>query len=121
MSAEASLQARVEQYLAERRRVGFELSTMGHGLASFAKHVQAAGQRGPLTVDLMAAWARQAKGGHGERATSARRLKMLRPFARWLRQFEPATEVQAGQGAVIPGGFEGAFDAHGLDARRQIC
>ena len=34
MSARVSLQARVEQYLAERRRVGFELSTMGHGLAS---------------------------------------------------------------------------------------
>ena len=81
---------------------GFELSTMGHGLASFASHVQAAGHRAPLTVDLMAAWARQAKGGHGDRATSARRLKMLRPFTRWLRQFEPATEVpdEAVLGAV---------------------
>ncbi len=93
MSAGVSLQARVEQYLAERRRVGFELSTMGHGLASFARHVQVAGHRGPLTVDLMAAWARQAKGGDGDRATAARRLKMLRPFTGWLRQFEPATEV----------------------------
>ena len=93
MSARVSLQARVEQYLAERRRVGFELSTMGHGLASFAGYVQAADHRGPLTVDLMATWARQAKGGHGDRATSARRLKLLRPFTRWLRQFEPATEV----------------------------
>ena len=93
MSARVSLQARVEQYLAERRRVGFDLSTMGHGLASFARHVQAVEHRGPLTVDLMAAWARLAKGGHGDRATSARRLKMLRPFTSWLRQFEPATEV----------------------------
>jgi integrase len=95
MSAQLSLQARVEQYLAERRRGGFELSTVGYALASFARHVQAAGHHGPLTVDLMAAWARQAKSGHGDRATSARRLKMLRPFARWLRQFEPATEVPA--------------------------
>lgn len=93
MSAELNLQARVAQYLAERRRVGFELSTMGHGLASLARYVQATGHFGPLTVDLMAAWARQAKSGHGDRATSARRLKMLRPFTRWLRQFEPATEV----------------------------
>lgn len=93
MSAQVSLKARVEQYLAERRRAGFGLSTMGHGLASFARFVQAAGHCGPLTVDLMAAWARQAKSGHGGRATWARRLKMLRPFTRWLRQFEPATEV----------------------------
>src|SRR5690606_11519502 len=27
------------------------------------------------------------------RATSARQLKLLRPFTAWLRQFEPATEV----------------------------
>ena len=93
MSARVTLQARVEQYLAERRRVGFTLRTMAYGLARFAKHVEGAGHRGPLTVDLMAAWARQAKGGHGDRATSARRLKMLRPFTAWLRQFEPATEV----------------------------
>lgn len=93
MSARLNLQARVEQYLAERRRVGFELSTMGNALASFVRHVQAARHRGPLTADLMAGWARQAKSGHGDRAASARRLKLLRPFARWLRQFEPATEV----------------------------
>jgi integrase len=93
MSAELSLQARVEQYLAERRRAGFELSKMGYGLARLASYVQAAGHCGPLTTDLMVAWARQAKRGHGDRATSARQLKMLRPFTRWLRQFEPATEV----------------------------
>lgn len=93
MSAQVCLQARVEQYLGERRRLGFELSTMGHGLASFARYVAKAGHRGPLTVDLMAAWARQAKAGRGDRATLARRLKMLRPFTAWLRQFEPATEV----------------------------
>jgi integrase len=93
MSAQLSLQARVEQYLAERRRGGFELSKMGHALVSFARHIQAAGHRGPLTVDVMAAWARQAKSGRGDRATSARRLKILRPFARWLQQFDPTTEV----------------------------
>lgn len=93
MSARITLEARVEQYLAERRRIGFELRTMAYGLARFARYVADAGHQGPLTVDLMAAWARQAKAGHGDRATSARRLKMLRPFTAWLRQFEPATEV----------------------------
>ncbi|MBC7939954.1 MAG: tyrosine-type recombinase/integrase [Chitinophagaceae bacterium] len=93
MSARVTLQARVEQYLAERRRAGFELSTMGHGLASLARYVAKVGHQGPLTVDLMADWARQAKCGHGDRATSARRLKMLRPFTAWLRQFELATDV----------------------------
>lgn len=93
MSARITLQARIKQYLAERRRLGFELDTMGHALARFARYVTEVGHRGPLTVNLMAAWARQAKGGQGTRATSARQLGVLRPFTRWLRQFEPATEV----------------------------
>jgi integrase len=93
MSARTTLQARVDQYLAERRRLGFELRSMGHGLARFARYVAKVGHQGPLTVDLMAAWARQAESGHGDRATCARRLQMLRPFTGWLRQFEPATQV----------------------------
>jgi integrase len=93
MSARVSLQARVEQYLAERRQLGFELDNMGQRLASFARYVASAGHPGPLTVDLMANWARQVKAGRGDCATLARRLKMLRPFTAWLRQFEPATEV----------------------------
>ena len=36
MSAHLTLQARVEQYLAERRHAGFALKSMGHGLARFA-------------------------------------------------------------------------------------
>lgn len=93
MSARVTLSVRVEQYLAERRRLGFELDTMGHALGRFARYVIATGHRGPLTIGLMATWARQAKGGQGIRATSARQLSLLRPFTRWLQQFEPATEV----------------------------
>ena len=93
MSARVTLQARIEQYLAERRHQGFELDGMGHALARFARYVTKVGHRGPLTADLMAGWARQAKGGQGTRATSARQLRLLRPFTRWLRQFEPATQV----------------------------
>ena len=93
MSARITLQARIDQYLAERRRLGFELDSMGHALARFARYVAQVGHRGPLTVDLMADWARLATAGHRARATSARRLRLLRPFTRWLRQFDPATQV----------------------------
>jgi integrase len=93
MSARVTLQARIDQYLAERRQLGFELHAMGLDLARFARYVAKVGHRGTLTVDLMADWARQAKGGQGDRATSARQLQGLRPFTSWLRQFEPATEV----------------------------
>lgn len=91
MSARANLQARVQQYLAERRKVGFELHSPGLILANFACYVAQVQHRGPLTVEVMADWARQTRSG--ERGAAARRLMSLRPFARWLRQFEPRTEI----------------------------
>lgn len=93
MSAPIDLQARVDDYLAERHRLGFELHTMALALASFASHVERLGHQGPLTTDVMADWARQDKAQCHSRGTWARRLKLLRPFTRWLRQFEPLTEV----------------------------
>lgn len=93
MSARISLPDRIEEYLAERRLLGFELHYMGQALGRFARYVKEAGHSGPLTVDVMASWARQAKGGQGDRGTAARALRLLRPFTRWLQQFEPATEV----------------------------
>jgi integrase len=41
----------------------------------------------------MAAWARCPNNDSDNPLTWARRLKILRPFARWLQQFEPGTEV----------------------------
>jgi integrase len=93
MSARISLPDRVEQYLAERRRLGFDLKHSGPALGRFARYAQSAGHRGPLTVELMASRARQVKKGRGDRGTSARALHLLRPFTRWLQQFDPRTEV----------------------------
>ena len=93
MSAKATLAARVEQYLAERRRLGLRLRTMSYSLHSLVEHVRRTGHRGALTFEVMGAWARQARQGHGIHVTLARRLRRLRPFTRWLQQFEPATEV----------------------------
>lgn len=93
MSAQVSLQVRVGDYLAERRRLGFELGTMGLALASFARYAASVHHRGTLTVDLMTEWARHDKRNRDNPQTWARRLKLLRPFARYLRQFDPYTEV----------------------------
>ena len=93
MSATTDLQVKVNEYLAERRRLGFELHHMGGGLASFARFVADAHHSGPLTIDVMADWVRQDKAQHRTQATWARRLELLRPFARWMRQFDPNTAV----------------------------
>ncbi len=93
MSASTSVQARVEQFLVERRRLGFSTRNDGYALRSFARYVQATGHRGALTVELMAAWARCDRHDSNDSRTWARRLKKLRTFLRWLQQFEPRTEV----------------------------
>ena len=92
-SADTTMQSYTEQFLDERRRLGYESRTMGYALRSFARHVDAPGIEGPLTVEVMAMWARRPESGSDTPITWARRLKTLRPFARWLRQFEPCTEV----------------------------
>ena len=53
-----TLQTRVERYLVERRRLGFALRSPAYALRNFARHVQAIGHLGPLTVEVMADWAR---------------------------------------------------------------
>jgi len=93
MRAPTSLHAFVEAYLVERRRLGFGLISQTYALRSFARHVRAVGHRGPLTVEVMADWARRDSHGSADPHTWARRLKQLRSFTRWLQQFEPRTEV----------------------------
>ena len=93
MNAPLTMQAHAENYLSERRRLGYHLRSPGHALQSFAHYIDGLGLEGALTVEVMAAWARRAK-THGDNpATRARRLKLLRPFARYLQQFDPRTEV----------------------------
>ncbi len=93
MNTPIMMQLQAEHYLDERHRLGYRLRTTGYALRSFARYVDGLGVEGPLTIDIMAVWARQAKTNSDNPATWARRLKRLRPFARWLQQFDARTEV----------------------------
>ncbi len=44
MNARPSMQARVRDFLAERRRLGFELTNMGRGQREFARYIDARGE-----------------------------------------------------------------------------
>ncbi len=93
MNTSVTMQSHAENYLDERRRLGYGLRTTGYAVRSFARYVDGLGHEGPLTVEVMAAWARRAKANGDTPTTLARRLKKLRPFARYLQQFDPRTEV----------------------------
>ena len=93
MSRRVTLSQHAQRYLGERRRLGFQLRSMGHALRSFTHYVDRLRPLRPVTLELMAEWARRDRGHSTDPRTWARRLKILRPFTRWLRQFEPRTEV----------------------------
>jgi integrase len=93
MNAYITMQTHAENHLSERRQLGFGLRASGYSILSFARYVDALNSQEPITVEIMAAWARQDKGNTGKSSTWARRLKKLRSFCRYLQQFDPRTEV----------------------------
>lgn len=93
MNRRITLSQHAQRYLRERRRLGFQLRSMGHALHSFTRYADRLKPCRPVTLELMAEWARRDRGHSTDPRTWARRLKILRPFTRWLQQFEPRTEV----------------------------
>ncbi len=69
---------RAQAFLAEQHRLGFQARNPGYALISFARFVERRHHQGPLTVELMAEWARRDTARRGTAATWARRLKILR-------------------------------------------
>ncbi len=92
MTASTTVQTAVARYLEERRRLGFTLRIAGPQLLQFARYADARDHTGPLTLELQLDWART----HGQSQapiSCARRLEIVRPFARYYQQFEPQTAV----------------------------
>jgi integrase len=81
----------VEQYLADRRSLGFALRIQGRQLCNFARFADSIDHRGPVTVNLCLRWATLpiARG----RRFPGRRLEVVRPFARYRAAIDPTGEV----------------------------
>jgi integrase len=86
-----SMPERVASYLRTRRALGFTLHIEGRQLARFAAFAEQQGHQGPLTLQLAVAWANASRTPEG--LGPARRLEVLRPFAKYCRLFEPQTPL----------------------------
>ena len=91
MTARPAFVALVEDYLALRRRLGFGLVTQGRMLLAFARHADRVAPGAPLTVDLAVQWATSCRSR--DPSAAARRLTVVRGFARHRALFDPTTEV----------------------------
>ncbi len=95
MSAAVTMLARAEAYLAERRRLGFALNRSGSLTLAFARFADANGHDGPLTAAIVLRWAKE-EAKYADPFTWAKRVDVLRPFARHLADDEPGTRFPEG-------------------------
>lgn len=91
MIRERTLVAWAEEYLCYRRKLGFQLKTEGRQLLDFARYADRQEGGGHLSIDLALRWARLPQ--NGSALYWARRLEVVRCFARYLAIFDPLTEV----------------------------
>ena len=88
----SALRARAGEYLAMRRTLGFRLTTQGRHLMSFVRFCEER-SADHVTADLAVEWATQTRRGSSSEVYQARRLDVVRIFARHLQALDPVTEV----------------------------
>jgi len=82
--------AEAKQYLEMRRNLGFALHIEGEQLLRFARYAEGVGHNGPLTAEIALQWAQSSS---GSRMNHARRLDIVRRFARYIKLSVPETEI----------------------------
>lgn len=91
MSKASRMVGLAEEYLAYRKDLGFQLASTEPLLLRFAEYADRTGHRGPLTTELVVRWVRLPKAGSP--GYLARRLDVVRGFARHRAVADPRTEV----------------------------
>jgi len=85
-----ALRQHSEEYLAIRRALGYKLVGEGRLLASYITFAEEAGTP-TVTTELAVAWTRNAT--RASSAYLARRMRVVRAFARYMQTLEEATEI----------------------------
>jgi integrase/recombinase XerD len=86
----SQLRDAADEYLAMRRALGFKLETQGPLLLHFVDHLDRAGAE-TITLDLALAWAMTPT--DATPVWWAKKLSVVRGFARHLHAFDPATQI----------------------------
>ena len=80
MNAHIAMETHAENYLSERRRLGFGFRTSGYSIISFARYVDTLNRQQSLTVEMMADWALTRPDNSGKPFTWAQRLRICARF-----------------------------------------
>lgn len=91
MKKNITMQQRVENYLNHKRHFGFQLKAEGQELKNFVGFCNKIQHQGPLTIELAIAWASSSQ--KASRLSWARRLEIIRCFAKYNKTIEPETQI----------------------------
>ena len=91
MPRKLTMTSRVHEYLNRRRALGYKLYREGRQLLNFARYTDRSRHRGLLTAALALRWATLPQ--QVEPAYHARRLNIVRVFARHQAVIEPKTQI----------------------------
>jgi integrase len=91
MKKTISMAVKAENYLSYRHSLGYELKWEGNALVDFARYADQCKHQGPLTLALALEWARLPS--EADPSYWARRLNIVRGFAKYLQLEDPETEV----------------------------
>jgi integrase/recombinase XerD len=91
MPRKLTMTSRVQDYLSQRRALGYKLYREGRQLLNFARYADQSRHRGPLKAALALRWATLPRAV--DPVYHARRLNIVRVFARHQAVIEPATQV----------------------------
>jgi integrase len=91
MTSQYSMVALAQDYLSSRRKLGYVLEVEGAELLRFARFADRIGHTGPLTTELAIRWAKLPR--TAKPLYWARRLDVVRRFAKALALIVPGTEV----------------------------
>lgn len=91
MNATRTMVNLAQEYLDYRRKLGSQLKIEGQQLVRFAEYADQSGHCGPITIELSLRWARMP--ADASPLYQARRLEVVRCFARYRAIFDSATEI----------------------------
>lgn len=117
MSGQPSMVVLVEEYLALRRGMGYALHIEGAELLRFARYADGKGHHGAITSELAIEWAKLPQ--QADPLYWARRLDIVRRFAKHRRLFDRDTEIPA-QGVFGPSYRRPQPHIYSDDAIRQL-
>lgn len=91
MKKQKTMIEQVEEYISYKRKLGFKLHIEAGQLLNFAKYADKSGHTGPVTTTLALQWARLPE--KASQLYQARRVEIVRCFAKYQAIFFPKTEI----------------------------